>query len=297
LATRESLVIYEKPKLAKPYLVIGFEGWPDAGQVSSGATGYLRDKLATSLLAEIKPDDFYLFQSAGAESRRPVVDIEKGLVSTLDLPATAFWFHKSKEAAHDLIISLGREPELRWHDYVNLVLELAQSFGVVRIYALGGTYDVVPHTMEPIISAVLSTPALEPEMKARGISLISYRGPSSIHTLLLTVAAARNIEAVSLWGYVPHYVQAPNTKVCYRLLNRLARMLGVSLSLEDMRRSSRELDEMVDKAVAQKPELQEYVRRLEVEYGKSKDEPGGPLPLKEDVIREIEDFLKKKGQE
>jgi len=68
----------------------------------------------------------------------------------------------------------------------------------------------------------------------------------------------------------------------------------VTLDLEDMRQGSQHLDEMVDKAVAQKPELQEYVRRLELEYGKGKDELGEPL--KEDIIREIEDFLKGKGE-
>jgi proteasome assembly chaperone (PAC2) family protein len=290
----ENLTIYEKPKLVKPYLVIGFEGWPDAGRVSSGVVSYLRDKLDTSRLAELRPDDFYLFQSADAESRRPVADIENGLVAALDLPATTFWFYKKEGSAHDLIVALGREPELRWQDYVNLILDLAQEFGVVRIYMVGGTYDVVPHTMEPIMAAVLSTPGLEPEVKAYGIPPINYRGPSSIHTLLLVSAVKRNIEAVSLWGYVPHYVQVPNTKVCYGVLSRLAKMLGVTLDLEDMRQGSQHLDEMVDKAVAQKPELQEYVRRLELEYGKGKDELGEPL--KEDIIREIEDFLKGKGE-
>lgn len=291
----ENLTIYEKPKLVKPYLVIGFEGWPDAGRVSSGVVSYLRDKLDTSRLAELKPDDFYLFQSAGAESLRPVTDIENGLVAALDLPATTFWFHKNKESAHDLIVSLGREPELRWQDYVNLVLDLARDFGVVRIYTVGGTYDVVPHTMEPIMSAVLSAPGLEPEMRAYEIPLINYRGSSSIHTLLLVSAGKRNIEAVSLWGYVPHYVQVPNAKVCYGVLSRLAKMLGLALDLEDVRQGSEHLDEMVDKAVAQKPELRDYVRRLELEYGKSKGELGEPL--KEDIIREIEDFLRRKGEE
>ncbi len=127
---------------------------------------------------------------------------------------------------------------------------------MARIYTVGGTYDVVAHTMEPIMSVVLSAPGLEPEMRAYEIPLINYRGPSSIHTLLLVSAARRNIEAVSLWGYVLHYVQVPNAKVCYGVLNQLAKMLGLALDLEDVRRGSEHLDEMVDKAVAQKPELQ-----------------------------------------
>ena len=148
------IIIYEKPKLNKPYLLIGFEGWPDAGKVSSGAVSYLRDKLGVRELAEVAPDDFYLFQSPSDEIKRPVVDIQDGLVTGLSLPATKLWFYKNQGAGHDLIIMLGREPELRWNDYVNLILDLAQNFGVVRAYAIGGTYDVVPHTLAPMVVAV-----------------------------------------------------------------------------------------------------------------------------------------------
>jgi proteasome assembly chaperone (PAC2) family protein len=291
----QSLIIYQRPKLSKPYLVMGFEGWPDAGKVSSGVVAYLRDKLAARKLAEVKPDDFYLFQSPGAEVGRPVADIQDGLVKALSLPKTTLWFHKTKGSAHDLLLVLGREPELRWGDYVSLILDLAQDFGVVRIYTAGGTYDVVPHTIEPLVGAVLSDSGLESEMRGYGIQPINYKGPSSIHTTLLVSASERHIEVVSLWGYVPHYVQVPNTKVCYHVLSKLVKLLEVSLDLDDIRRKSVQLDEMIDKAVSQKPELQDYVRRLEAEYGQGKYQAGETL--KEDVIKEIEDFLRKRGEE
>ena len=293
--SEQRLIIHEKPKLTKPYLVMGFEGWPDAGKVSSGVIAFLREKLAARKLAEVKPEDFYLFQSAGDEVRRPVTEIQGGLVKDLSLPVTTFWFYKAKKPAPNLILMLGREPELRWGDYISLILDMAQDFGVVRIYAIGGTYDVVPHTIEPLIGAVLSVPSLESEVRQYGIRPINYRGPSSIHTTLLVSASKRNIEVVSLWGYVPHYVQVPNTKVCYRILGQLAKMLEIPLRLEDIRQESERLDEMVDKAVAQKPELQDYVRRLEAEYGQGKYESGELL--KGDVIKEIEDFLRKRGEE
>jgi len=288
------IIIYEKPKLNKPYLLIGFEGWPDAGKVSSGAVSYLRDRLGVRELAEVAPDDFYLFQSPSDEIKRPVVDIQDGLVTGLSLPATKLWFYKNQGAGHDLIIMLGREPELRWNDYVNLILDLAQNFGVVRAYAIGGTYDVVPHTLAPMVVAVQGASGLEAEMKEHGIQTINYRGPSSIHTLFLVSAGLRKLEMVSLWGYVPHYVQVPNTKVCHGILSKLTRMLELDLKLEDIKGEGEQLDEMVDNALAQKPELSDYVKRLELEYGKAKDELGEPI--KEDIIKDIEDFLKHRGE-
>ena len=292
---RQNLVIYEKPKLAKPYLIMGFEGWPDAGRVSSGVVSYLKEKLRATKLAEVKPDEFYVFQSPGTELKRPVTEIENGLVKALSEPATTFWFYRGEKSAHDLIILLGREPELKWHEYIDLLLSAAHDYGVEQVYTIGGTYDVVPHTIEPIIGAVVSTPGLGAEVVKYGVQLINYRGPSSIHTAFLIAAREQVIKLISLWGYVPHYVQVPNSKVCYALLSRLTRMLGLEVNLEDMGRESLRLDEMVDKAVAQKTELVDYVRRLEAEYGKGKSETGEPL--KEDIIKEIEDFLRRRGGE
>ena len=292
--SEQRLIIYERPKLSKPYLVMGFEGWPDAGKVSSGVVSYLKDKLAAKKLAEVKPDDFYLFQSPGAEVGRPVVDIQDGLVKALSPPTTTFWFCKPEGSARDLILALGREPELRWDDYVSLVLGLARDFGVVRIYTIGGTYDVVPHTIEPLVGVVLSAPGLEPELRGYEIQPINYRGSSSIHSTLLISAGKSEIEMISLWGYVPHYVQVANTKVCYQVLSKLTKMLGVSLNLDDISQKSAQLDEMIDKAVSQKPELQDYVRRLEAEYSQGRYEVGETI--KEDIIKDIEDFLKRRGE-
>jgi proteasome assembly chaperone (PAC2) family protein len=226
---------------------------------------------------------------------RPVTDIEGGLVKALSRPTTTFWFYKTKGSAHDLVLMLGREPELRWGDYVSLILDLAQDFGVVRIYTIGGTYDVVPHTIEPLLGVVLSDSSLEAEMRGYGVQPINYKGPSSVHTTLLVSASEKHIEMVSLWGYVPHYVQVPNTKVCYRVLSELARMLDIALDLDDIRQQSAQLDDMIDKAISQKPELQDYVRRLEAEYSQGRYEAGETL--KEDIIKDIEDFLRKRGDE
>ncbi len=291
----QSLIIYERPDLVQPYLVMGFEGWPDAGRVSSGVVGQLRDKLEARKFAEVKADDFYVFQSPGLEVRRPLTDIEDGLVKGLSLPSTTFWFYKNDRSAHDLIISLGMEPELRWNNYVDLVLDLAQEFGVHRLYTVGGTYDTVPHTVEPMISAVLNDAGLKDEMREYGIGLIDYKGPSSIHTMLVVSAGKRELEAASLWGHVPSYIQVPNAKVCYSILSKLTRMVGIAVDLEDLKKAGEYLDDQVSRAIKQKPELEDYVRRLEEEYSKGMYQAGEPLA--KDIIREVEDFLRRKKDE
>lgn len=281
-----NVIIYEMPELNSPYLVAGFEGWPDAGRISTGVIGYLRDKLKAEKFAEIKPDAFYVFQSPGAELLRPLTVIENGLIKELSLPSTGFWAWRNEKAMHDLILLLGIEPHLRWNEYTDSILDFAQEFGVNRIYTVGGTYDMVPHTREPIISAVVNDPGLGVELRKYDIESTEYKGPSSVHTLLLLSAGKRNLKAASLWGHAPHYIQVPNAKVCYSMLIKLTAMLEIELDLEDIRKASEYLDEQVNKAIEQKPELGEYVKRLEGKHRFGE-------PLAEDIIKEVEDFLRK----
>jgi len=84
----------------------------------------------------VRPDDFYPFQSPDVELKRPLIDIEDGMIKTFKLTSTTFWFCKSEESTHDLIISCGREPELALNKYVNLVLDFAQELNVEKVYTM-----------------------------------------------------------------------------------------------------------------------------------------------------------------
>jgi proteasome assembly chaperone (PAC2) family protein len=221
--------------------------------------------------------------------------VEGGQVRALSLPSTVFRFFKNRRGSPDLIIALAAEPELKWDSYAELVLNLAEELGVERLYTIGGTYGNVPHSVDPIVTAVLSDESLNPEMTERGIGLTEYEGPSSIHTLLVVAARERGLPAVALWGYAPYYVQVPNPKVCHGILSRLAPMLDVHIEIEDLRRAAEYLDEQVSDAVRQSPELQEYVSGIELAYGGA----GYPaaVPPHEDVIREVEEFLRSRSRE
>ena len=221
--------------------------------------------------------------------------IEKGSIKELSLLTTTFWFWKSKKPAHDLIILLGTEPELKRNQYVDLVLNFALELGAERIYSVGGTYDRVPHTVEPIITAVVSNPSLKAEMRRYGVGLKDYEGPSSLHSLLIAQASRRNMRAVSLWGHAPHYIQVPNAKVCYCMLTKLSKMLDIDLDLEDVKKAGEYLDEQVNKAIKQKAELRDYVRRLEQEW--SEGRYGAGEPIADNIIKEVENFLKEKRKE
>jgi len=172
------LIIYEKPVLSQPSLIIGFDGWPNAAGVSTNVVTYLIRKLRARKFAELEPWDFYVLSSS-----RPLTSINAGRIETFAVPASDFYYWVSGKAK-DLICLLAREPDMRWKEYANLVFQVLKDYGGKRIYTIGGVNDYVPHTREVMVSAVVSNPGLKDELARYDIEFIDYKGPASIHTLL-----------------------------------------------------------------------------------------------------------------
>src|SRR5947209_3257084 len=86
------------PALESATLVLAFSGWMDGGDVSTGTVRRLVDLLGARRIAEIDPDPFYLFNFPGsmevAALFRPALEIEKGVVKSLEMPANVFHCHE-----------------------------------------------------------------------------------------------------------------------------------------------------------------------------------------------------------
>ena len=283
----EGLIFYEAPKLKQPYLVAAFAGWPNAGEVATGAVTYFKDKLEATRFAELSPEDYYDFST-----QRPTVAVDGGSLKALSFPANEFfyWKGKGKKRGHDLILFLGMEPHLRWLHFCQAVLEVAKRFGVVKVISLGGVFDRLPHTREPLVTGVVNRVRLKEGLTRYGIELTDYRGPSSFHSILLMASTRRRMDATTIWGHVPHYVSVANPQVCLSMVEKVAKMLEVEVDLSDLEGPARELGRVLEKLMAQNSQLKDHVELLEKEYGKDKP----PSPLRpQDVLREVEDFLKR----
>ncbi len=288
----ENLVWLDKPVITRPYMILAFQGWANAGEVPTSILWYMISRMEASLFAELKPDLFYNYQSSDAETKRPVVNIETGLIQSYSVVTTNFWFHKGKPGEHDVVFISGPEPEQGWNQFSNLILDLAQELQVEQIITLGGTFDAIPHTVAPRITGVVSQAELRVELESAGIEPITYKGPSSIHTLLMLNASKRNLPMISLWAHTPHYIQVVNFIAAYAMLTKLTDLTGINIDLDVARRDSEYLHSQVDEAIEKKPELQEYLRTLEVEYRKGK--PAAEEPINKNILKEIEDLFKDK---
>jgi proteasome assembly chaperone (PAC2) family protein len=290
----EEVVYLEMPILQRPCLIAGFEGWPNAAEVSSFAIQHLVGSLEAKKFASIPSETFCQFSTS-----RPVATIRDGKLMDLKSAGNTFYYSKTS-SGQDLILFHGVEPHLRWNAFVDLVLDLSERLGVSQIYTLGGTYDYIPHTLPPVVSALISHDDLREKVIQAGLRLTEYNGPISIHTLILAGARKKGIRTISLWGHAPQYLQTKNVKVALSILKGLVFLTGVEVDLSELERSSEYFNHQVTQLVEQDPKLQEIIGKLEEAYRKSEESSQSSKReegWKDEKVVYIQAFLKRQEDE
>jgi proteasome assembly chaperone (PAC2) family protein len=262
----KKLNIFETPKLKEPRLLIGFSGWMDGGDVSTGTVKCFIEKLGAQKFATINPEGFYIYNFPGMMEVtalfRPHTKVEEGLITSFEVPADAFF--ASEEA--DLIFFLGKEPNLLWEEFANCILSLCSEFGVKMLYFIGSIAGLVPHTREPRLFCSVSDAKLKETFQHYGVKFTTYEGPASFITYLTTRCNEQDLHLVSLVATIPAYVQGSNPKCIETVTRRLTGMLGVEINLDDMETVSDEFEKKLNDVVQQQPELAGNIRKLEEDY-------------------------------
>lgn len=283
-----------RPDLRQPSMVVAFSGWPDAGESASIAMRVLLDTLKAEKIAEVDPDPFYVFTEA-----RPVTSTVRDGERVLTWPSSDFYAWHDPDGQRDLVLLQAREPNLRWREYVDLVLEVATGVGVTRLIGLGSNYDAVSHRRPVKVSGRGTTDEMREALSGLGVRESSYQGPSSIQSALLDACRKRGIPAGSMFGHAPHYVQSlPNVKVSHGILRKLGALLDLRLDLDELATAAKDLEERLDAAVADNSELVGYLEQLEETAGPPEpaetviEDAPVPPPNPQAVLEELEEFLR-----
>ena len=255
-----------RPALDEATLVLAFTGWMDGGDVSTGTVERLVHLLGAEPFAEIDAESFCIYNFPGpmemAALFRPHIEIEDGLIKTVDMPSNTFYCHDPA----NLVLFVGREPNLRWRTFGECIFQLAEEVGVSRILFVGSFGGAIPHTREPRLYVTVSDAALLPEMEHYGVRRSGYEGPGSFTSYLMTRAASVGLPMTSLIAEIPGYLQGPNPLSIEAVTRRLAKILKLPLDLDSLRSAGTEWELQVSSAVEQNEELAEKVRQLEEEY-------------------------------
>ena len=262
----DKLKIYKKPKLNKSRLLLGFTGWMDGGDVSTGTVKCLIDKLKAQKLAEIEPKGFYIYSFPGSMEItalfRPHTQIKNGVIESYEIPSNTFYYSEQS----NLVLFLGKEPNLNWEEYIECIFSICADFDVELIYFIGSVAGLVPHTREPRLFCSVSESGLKEKFQHYGVKFTNYEGPASIITYLTANCSKRNIQMVSLVAAIPAYVQGNNPKCIEAVTRRIAGMLDLEVDLSNLTAVSEEFERKLHEVVAEQPELENNIHKLEEDY-------------------------------
>lgn len=283
--SRAHITFFKKPKLKRPLLIAGFDGWPNAGNIASDTLNFLMDGLSAEKFAEIDPDPFYKYSDV-----RPSIRVEEGRIINFCFSPYEFYYCQGS-GNHDVILFSGNEPELSWHQFSQLFFSLAMEFSVEVLLTVGGTYDYITHNQDPVVSGVYNDIKLRQLFVDAGVKPAEYHGPMSIHTLLLMEGRKKGIDGFSMWGHVPQYLQSNNLPIIYQMLVRLQDLGDFDLDLSDLQYKARELQKQINILVQKSPELSRIIEKME--KGMHSEEPVIPPETKKDKVIDISEFVKK----
>jgi proteasome assembly chaperone (PAC2) family protein len=281
------------PTLNRPILLLAFAGWNDAGGAATFAAKFLVQRLAAHTFASLDPETFYNFVE-----QRPQVRLRNSEREII-WPANEFSYARDPGLMQDVVIGLGVEPHLRWRAYAEAILRVVQECKVELVVTLGALLADVAYSRPVRLTGTASDPALARRLH---LSVSKYEGPTGIVGVLHDTCRRQGLPAISIWANVPHYLAAsPNVKASLALVRRAVALLDFNTDLGDLERAAAEFDTRVSQVLAADPKVAEYVRQLEEREAEEDEEEETSsteaLPSGEDLIRELEQFLRDQRRE
>jgi proteasome assembly chaperone (PAC2) family protein len=288
---------YARPQLREPVLIAAFAGWNDASEVATFAVQFLIDQWNMRKLAEIDPEEFYVFTET-----RPQVRIPGRFQRHIEWPANEIFYHVDKEGERDVLVLLGVEPDLKWRTYVDALTGFLRQQGVTTVVTLGALVADVAHTLPVRLTGTGSPAPFARRLRRVGVEATRYAGPTGINGVINSAAARKRFATASIWGSIPEYLSAsPNPKVALAMLKHLSDLLDLTLDLSELQDLEKQFDRQVSEIVAEDPELQAYVEQLEAR--RRAEQPVSrrrrraeqeQLPSSEELIRDLEEYLRRR---
>lgn len=258
------------PALRRPLFVVAFEGWNDAGDAATTALNYLAGAWDAQVFATLSAEDFFDFTVT-----RPQVRLSESGQRRIDWPDIELLAAELPDAAHDVVLVRGVEPQLRWKTFAAAMVSVARTLQAELAVVLGALLADVPHSRPVRVSGTTDDPELALRL---GLARTRYEGPVGIVGVLHEALRRAGIPAATFWAAVPHYVhQVPSPKAALALVERSASLFGARLDPDDLRRASVEYEREVSERVRDDGDAAAYVARLEEAEDADRSEDGGEL--------------------
>ena len=273
---------HDLSNLVAPTVVVAFDAWVDAGSAATSAVEALVDADAPPV-ATFDGDVLYDYRA-----RRPTLDIRDGRPMTLAWPE--IYVRRTTLRGGDVLVLTGPEPDFRWRELSEDVVAFARQLGVSQWISLGAIPAAVPHTRPVPILGTESRPGLlRADVQPGPAGLL--RVPAAAVSVLDLAMAESGIATLGYFAQVPHYISGEYAPAALALLETLSRHLGVDVHAAELRAESELLRTRLDSATTGDEKTRAYVERLETMVDEAR------LPAGDELISEIERFLRERGSE
>ncbi|HEX5239658.1 MAG TPA: PAC2 family protein [Candidatus Limnocylindrales bacterium] len=267
--------------LREPSMLVALDGWVDAGSAATNAAERVAD--GGNVIGELDADVLFDYRA-----RRPALEIRDGRPRTLTW--SKLTITRSRYGARDILVLSGAEPDFRWRELSKEMVALAEKLGIVQWISLGAIPAAVPHTRPVPILGTTSKPGLLRGDVQPGPTG-TLRVPAACISVLDVAVSKAGIPSVGYFAQVPHYVNGPYATAALALLEAVNRHLEIEVTPGPLANEAMLLRQRLDAATSADDSTRQYVERLETMTDEAR------LPEGDDLIADIERFLRERGNE
>jgi hypothetical protein len=287
----DGFTVEEVAGLRSPVVIMGFAGWSDTGTVTVDVVKRLSAAYNGQRFLTVDPEDYYVFTDT-----RPHVRIDEGGVRKLDWPENEGFAARVPGSSHDLVLVHGVEPNLRWRTFSERLSDAIFKLQPSLVCTLVARPAATPHTRPIPVTGSSADPALAARF---GLGRSLYQGPTGILGVVHDSLRRRGAGLISLAAGVPHYLNVEeNPAATMALMRALEPVIGIAPPIGDLEEEVVRFAARVEEASRGDDQIGQYVRTLEEHYGENEQaeqasaEGGAELPSADDILRDVEDFLR-----
>ena len=275
------------PQLDRPVLVLGLDGWVDAGYAGATAVNALLESVPHAVLATFDSDALL-----DQRSRRPLLRISHGTHGGLTWPELRL-LYTTETDGRSLLVLAGPEPDLRWHEWTDEVVALGLRLGVEMVVGLGAFPAPVPHTRPVRLAATANSAELAGRV---GFLPATMEVPAGAQAVLEVAFGEAGVPSIGVWARVPHYASGtPYPEASAALLDELSKLTSIRIDTVALHRAGDSSRDQIQALIQASEEHSAMVRQLEVQHdselGLSAIEFTN-LPTGDEIAAELERFLR-----
>jgi uncharacterized protein (TIGR00162 family) len=232
---KETLVRRIKDVALKDPILV--EGLPGVGHVGKLVADHMVEELKAEKIIEVYSPHF-----------PPQVMVRED--GTIKQVRNEVYAYKGHENEPDLLLLIGDYQSATnegHYELTGIFLDIAESFGAKRIYALGG-YGTGQFVDKPTVLGATNRIELVGEMKQYGVVFHENEpggGIIGVSGLLLGLGGLRGIEGICLMGVTSGYLVDP--KAAQEVLKVLSKLLKIDVKMQALEERAKEMEKIIGK--------------------------------------------------